>query len=270
MHPVAQAIMPDALAGQTRLRQTGGGMKIAAVSDIHGNLFALDAVLADIDRRGVDLIVNLGDILSGPILPRETADRLIALDVPTIRGNHERQVLSMDPPDMGASDRYAYDTITAAQRNWLEALPPVLRLDRDVFLCHATPQNDVDCYLEDLIGGELRPAPLNRIEERTGTCDASLILCGHSHIPRLARLGSGQIIVNPGSVGIQAYHGHHPSPHSVEIGSPHARYAIVEQAARQWSVEFVAVPYDWDAASTLAQRRGREDWVRALRTGFLN
>jgi len=61
-------------------------MKIAAISDIHGNLFALDAVLADIDRRDVDLIVNLGDILSGPLLPRETADRLMALDLPTIRG----------------------------------------------------------------------------------------------------------------------------------------------------------------------------------------
>jgi len=54
-------------------------MRIAAVSDIHGNLFALDAVLADIERRGVDLIVNLGDIVSGPLLPRETAERLMAL-----------------------------------------------------------------------------------------------------------------------------------------------------------------------------------------------
>jgi predicted phosphodiesterase len=257
------------LAGHSRMRQTGGRMKIAAVSDIHGNLFALDAVLADIDRRGVDLIVNLGDILSGPVLPRETADRLMALGLPTIRGNHERQVLSMDRGAMGASDRHAADTITAAQRVWLAALPPVLRLDRDVFLCHATPQNDVDCYLEDLIEGELRPAPLNRIEQRTGTCDAPLIMCGHSHIPRLARLGTGQIIVNPGSVGIQAYDGHHPSPHTVEIGSPHARYAIAERSAGDWTVEFVAVPYDWDAAASLAQQRGRQDWVRALKTGFV-
>jgi len=115
-------------------------MKIAALSDIHGNLFALDAVLADIERRGADLIVNLGDILSGPLLPRETADRLMALQLPTLRGNHERQVLSMDPADMGASDRYAFDTITEAQRDWIAALPPVLCLAQDVFLCHATPQ----------------------------------------------------------------------------------------------------------------------------------
>ena len=244
-------------------------MKIAAISDIHGNLFALDAVLADIERRGVDIIVNLGDILSGPLLPRETADRLMALDLPTVRGNHERQVLASDRSAMGESDRYAFEAITESQRDWLAALPPVLRVAADVFLCHATPDNDVDCYLEDIVDGELRPAPLSRIEQRTGTCDASLILCGHSHIPRLSRLASGQVIVNPGSVGIQAYEGHHPSPHTVEIGSPHGRYALIERAEAGWKVDFAAVPYDWDRASRLAQQRQRQDWVRALRTGFV-
>ncbi len=244
-------------------------MKIAALSDIHGNLFALDAVLADIDRRGVDLTVNLGDILSGPLLPPETADRLMALNLPTIRGNHERQVLTMNPDDMGASDRHANETITDAHRDWLAALPPVLRMEDEVFLCHATPYNDVDCYLEDLVDGELRPAPLQRIAERTGTCDASLIFCGHSHIPKLSRLAGGQVIVNPGSVGIQAYEGHHPGPHTVEVGSPHGRYAIAERLPGGWTVEFVAVPYDWDSAARLAQQRGRQDWVQALRTGFV-
>ncbi len=244
-------------------------MRIAALSDIHGNLFALDAALADIARRGVDLIVNLGDILSGPLLPRETAQRLMALDLPTIRGNHERQVLSMDPGAMGASDRHAFETVTDAQRTWLAALPPVLRVAHDVFMCHATPQNDVDCYLEDIVEGELRPAPLHRIEERTGACDASLILCGHSHIPRLAHLSGGRVIMNPGSVGIQAYEGQHPGPHTVEVGSPHARYAIAERSSGEWTFEFIAIPYDWDAASQLARQRGRQDWVRALNTGFV-
>src|SRR6202042_3518788 len=100
-------------------RYTSPAMKIAAVSDIHGNLFALDAVLADIDRRGVDLIVNLGDILSGPLLPAETAERLMALDLPTIRGNHERQVLTLDPERMGASDRHAFDALGESHRTWI-------------------------------------------------------------------------------------------------------------------------------------------------------
>lgn len=244
-------------------------MRIAAISDIHGNLFALDAVLADIERRCVDLTVNLGDILSGPLLPAETAERLMALNLPTIRGNHERQVLTRAPERMGPSDRYAFDTIASAHRDWIRALPSVLRVSPEVFLCHATPESDVDCYLEDLIEGELRPAPLRSIEARSAACDASLILCGHSHIPRVAHLANGQSIVNPGSVGIQAYMGHDPGPHTVEVGSPHARYAIAERSLNGWTVELIAVTYDWDSAAELARARGRDDWVRALRTGFV-
>ena len=70
-------------------------MKIAILADIHGNLLALKAVLADVARQGVDQIVNLGDILSGPLQPAETADCLMELDLITICGNHERQVLAL-------------------------------------------------------------------------------------------------------------------------------------------------------------------------------
>jgi predicted phosphodiesterase len=244
-------------------------VKIAAISDIHGNLGALDAVLVDIGRRGVDLLVNLGDILSGPLLPRETADRLMALDLPTIGGNHERQLLDRDRDRMGPSDRFAADAITAAQRQWLAALPATLWAAEDVFLCHATPQSDVACFLEDIRDGELIPAPLAQIEERTRPCDAPLIFCGHTHIPRVAHLTSGQIIVNPGSVGIQAYQGHHPVPHVVEIGSPHARYAIAERAADGWITQLIAVPYDWQSAAAVAGGNSSPVWAHALRTGFL-
>jgi predicted phosphodiesterase len=244
-------------------------VRIAALSDIHGNLFALDAVLEDIRNRAVDITVNLGDILSGALLPAETAERLMALELPTIRGNHERQVLSVDPARMGASDRHAFDTLGESQRDWIAQLPAMLRPAEGVFMCHATPDNDVDCYLEDLVDGELRPAPLSRVEERSRSCDASLILCGHSHIPRVVRLRTGQLIVNPGSVGIQAYQGHDPAPHVVEVGSPHARYALLESTPRGWKADLVAVPYDWDEAAAFAARIGREDWARALATGFV-
>jgi predicted phosphodiesterase len=244
-------------------------MKIAALSDIHGNLFALDAVLEDVRRRGVDLTVNLGDLLSGALLPRETAERLRALELPTIRGNHERQALSDSPALMSESDRHARATMTESQRAWIAGLPLVLRPAEGVFMCHATPHNDTDCYLEDLVEGELRPAPVGRVEERSRGCDAPLILCGHSHIPKVIRLGTGQLVVNPGSVGIQAYVGHHPGPHVVEMGSPHARYAVLESTSYGWRADLVAVPYDWDAASRLAARNGREDWARALATGFV-
>jgi len=244
-------------------------MRIAAISDIHGNLSALDAVLADIERRGVDFIVNLGDILSGPLLPRETADRLMALELPTIRGNHERQLLAPDMNAMGWSDRHAAESITAAQRAWLGALPQTLWATPDVFLCHATPDSDVACFLENIRAGEFIPAPLAEIDGRAHSCRAPVILCGHTHIPRVVSRTGGRIIVNPGSVGIQAYFGNHPIPHTLEMGSPHARYAIVEHGAHGWSADLIALPYDWETSAKLAERRARPDWARALRSGFV-
>ena len=245
-------------------------MKIAAISDIHGNLGALDAVLADIARRGADRIVNLGDILSGPLRPRETAARLMTLGFATIRGNHERQLLDPDREHMGKSDRYAADNITAQQRDWLTALPANLWVEDDVFLCHATPDNDIDCFLENIRDGEFIPASLEEIRARAATCTASLIFCGHTHIPRVAYSRSDQTIVNPGSVGIQAYEGHHPVAHTLQLGSPHARYAIAERSPTgDWAVELIAVPYDWDAAARLAEQHDRPEWAQPLRTGFL-
>ena len=76
-------------------------MRIAAISDIHGNLGALEAVLTGVADLGVDLIVNLGDICSGPLQPRETLELLRGLAVPTIAGNHERQLLTLPMEAMG-------------------------------------------------------------------------------------------------------------------------------------------------------------------------
>ncbi len=244
-------------------------MKMAAISDIHGNLGALEAVLADIERRGVDLTVNLGDMLSGPLWPRETAARLMELKLPTITGNHERQLLATDLDGMGLSDRYAAAAVTAPQRAWLTALPATLRVTPEIFLCHATPENDVDCFLEDIVAGKLVPTSLANIDARAAACDAPLLLCGHTHIPRVAHASTGQVIVNPGSVGIQAYEGHHPVAHVLELGSPHARYAIVEKTSSGWNVELIAVPYDWETAARVAARHGRADWEQPLRKGFL-
>jgi hypothetical protein len=85
-------------------------MRIAIVADIHGNLPALEAVLADIEHRTVDRTINLGDCVSGPLWPREVCDLLMARDDLTLRGK-DRWVSGPDPGRMGPSDRYAYSQL---------------------------------------------------------------------------------------------------------------------------------------------------------------
>ena len=263
-------------------------MKLAVISDIHGNLLALQAVLADIARQGVDQTVNLGDILSGPLQPAETADLLMQCNFITVRGNHERQVLELlDEPQQSPSplrplnplttDGYTAGQLRPAHRAWIRSLPATLALNREVFLCHGTPQNDLEYWLETTVPGHdpvspaafptgMRPATPTEVLARLGSVAHSLVLCGRTHVPRMAQCGNA-LIVNPGSVGLQAYDDIYPHPHRVENGTPHARYAVIAKTANGWQVDLRAVPYDHAAQASVAAARQRPDWAFALQTG---
>jgi predicted phosphodiesterase len=256
-------------------------MKLAIISDIHGNLLALRAVLADIARQGVDQTLNLGDILSGPLQPAETADLLMARGFPTIRGNHERQVLALlaQPGPSGnidttTADGYAASKISPSHAAWLQALPVSLALNSDVWLYHGTPGSDLQYWLETVVPGfeqgngpGVRAATLAEVAERMGSATHPVMLCGHTHVPRLLQCGA-VLVVNPGSVGQPAYDDDHPYPHVVENGAPHARYALLEKTAKGWQVDLRAVPYDHLAQARVAAAHQRPDWAHALATGF--
>lgn len=242
-------------------------MKIAALSDIHGNIAALDAVLQDVATRQVDQIVNLGDICSGGLFPRETADRLMPLGLPTIAGNHERQLFDRSFEAMGSSDRHARETLGPEHLGWLAELPTTLRLPGDVLLVHGSPDSDLVYFLETVTEQGLRAATQAEVEQRAGTVEAAVILCGHTHLQRMRTLGDGRLVVNPGSVGLPAYADDRPHPHQVECGTPHARYAVLTDTGNGWRVDMHAVEYDWEQAARDAEANGRTDWVTALRTG---
>ncbi len=244
-------------------------MRIAVVSDIHGNLPALEAVVADFSRRGVDAVVNLGDSLSGPLLPRETAEYLMAQPWTQLAGNHERQILDTSMR-RSVSDEYARSQLSQRELDWIADLGPRADYADDVLLCHGTPQSDLVYLLETVEPGHLRVASAQEIDERLGATSAALIVCGHSHVPRSVRSPRGQLIVNPGSVGLPGYIAHEPYPHVVQNASPDARYAIVERDAGGWTSLLIAVSYDFGSMAELARRRGRTEWHRALLTGYVS
>lgn len=245
------------------------GMRLAVIADIHGNLLALDAVLGDIASRNVDLTVNLGDVVSGPLQPAETAEHLMPLALPTVSGNHERQLLTLAPEQMGESDSFTHARLSPLHRGWLAGFPSTLDLEGRVLLCHGTPSSDVDYLLETVDASGCRAAAPGDVAARAGATSASLILCGHTHIPRKLALPDGRVVLNPGSVGLQAYDAKWPYPHVMQTGSPHARYAIADHTDGVWHIEFLQVAYDWDAAAELAAANGRPDWARTLRTGIV-
>ena len=243
-------------------------MRIAAISDVHGNHLALDSVVAAIERDGVDLLVNLGDHLSCGVDPAATADRLLRTPGISIRGNHERQVLEDPPEVMGESDLLAHSTITEAHRRWLEALPPRAEVAPGVLAFHGTPEEDLQYLLETVTPTGVRPATEQEVAARTdGYHGYDLLLCGHTHLQRSMRLSGGPLIVNPGSVGYPAYDSDSPYPHVIEAGTPHARYAILDDRSGQWDVDFRRIDYPWSAAADIARHNGRPDVEHALLTG---
>jgi diadenosine tetraphosphatase ApaH/serine/threonine PP2A family protein phosphatase len=236
----------------------------AVVSDIHGNLPALEAVRAD--AGAVDGWLNLGDLVSGPLWPRETAAMLMSLDWPTIAGNHERQLLTPAPERMGPADAFAAAAITPAQRRWLAALPFAMAPADGLACVHGAPGDDLQYLLETVTPAGLRAATPAEVAARLGPLRAALLLCGHTHVPRDVTV-AGRRIANPGSVGLPAYDDDHPWPHVVENGSPAARYAVVERDAAGWRVALREVAYDHETAARRAEANGRGDWADALRTG---
>ena len=255
--------MHDAVS---RLRESR--LRFAVLSDLHGNLRALEAVLAHVRALGdIEQLVVAGDLLSGPLEPSKTADALMAMDARIIRGNHERQLLACAEAPGGASDQFAFEHTTERQRTWLASLPATIELAPEVLVCHGTPETDLVYLCEAVEGGPLRLASDQTITERVGGARHALIISGHSHLPRTVRLSTGQLVVNAGSTGLQAYTGEQPRPHFMENGSPHARFVVCQRTPRGWQVEHHQVLYDSDAASATAAKNGRPDWALWLRTG---
>ena len=241
-------------------------MHVAVLSDIHGNVRALHAVLADVDGRGIDQVVNLGDCVYGPFDPRLVMDWLMSENITTVRGNEDR-ILADAAAGQPASRAAAFtvERLAADHLDWLSQLS-MTRVEHGMLLMHGTPTDDTTYLLSVVRHGRLVERSKDEIDVLLSGCAERIMLCGHDHTSRVVRLSDGRIVINPGSVGCPAYTDD-TSPHVVEAGTPHARYAIV-RVGRTIDVEAIRVPYDWDAAAREVGQNGFPDWAYALRTGW--
>jgi putative phosphoesterase len=211
--------------------------RVAALYDIHGNLPALEAVLAEVGER--DTIVVGGDFSRGP-MPVETVDRLRSLGERArfIRGNADRPA--------AAEGAWEMDLLGDARLDFLAGLPDTVTIDVEglgsVLFCHGSPRGD-----EDIVTAVTPDERLGRILEGVG---ALVVVCGHTH-HQFDRAAHGVRVVNAGSVGM---------PYE---GRPGAYWAMLGP-----DVELRSTAYDLDAAAAAIRATGfpdAEELVATLR-----
>ena len=170
----------------------------AVLSDIHANIWALEAVLDDLARRGLRQILNLGDTLFGPLEPQATADRLMQLPLVSLQGNQDRLLFQQPAEPRSATLAFVLGELSSRSLEWLAAQPATCVVAGALFLCHGTPRSDLEYLLEkpSLSSGILQDPSV--IQTRLGPLEQKVVLCGHTHISRLVQLPSGTLVVNPG------------------------------------------------------------------------
>lgn len=244
--------------------------KFAILSDIHSNIFALEAVVKDARAKGFTAFINLGDILYGPIAPRQTYEYLQSLNAITISGNQDRQIYEATEAEIESNPTMQFILSELGQEplTWMKQLPFDLQITTDIYACHGTPSDDLVYLLEDISTGRPIVRPDAEIIEKLNGISSPIIICGHTHTPRCVELSTGQIVINPGSVGLQAYTDDEPNVHSMQNYSPKASYATLQKASEdKWDIVFHKVTYDVESAVNAAKKRGRNDWVHFLSTG---
>jgi putative phosphoesterase len=216
-------------------------MRVAVLADIHGNLPALEAVLAEVEAAAPDLVVVCGDVASGP-LPAEAIELLRSLpDARFVRGNADRELVSaFDGATDGSSalsNDWCATQISREQRDFLASFAETVSIEVDglgrVLFCHGSPRSD-----EEMMTSE---TPDGRLAEFTAGVDAAVVVSGHTHMP-LDRTIGGVRVINPGSVGMP-------------FGEPGAHWALLGPG-----LDMRRTDYDREAA---AARIRRSEWPDA-------
>jgi predicted phosphodiesterase len=234
-------------------------VRLALISDQHGNDVAFRAALADVERLGVEEMVCLGDAVQGGAEPAQTLDRLAALGCATVLGNADAFLLDV-PTDSNepVTERqlevreWTLSQLDAAHLEQIRAFAPVVRRELDgvaLLLFHGSPRSYDDVLLPELAGEALEPFLGH---------NAALLAGGHTHLQWTRRIGDA-LYINPGSVGISY------DRHAESLGlRALAEWAVVTVADGTVAVEFRQVPYAVEDVRAAAQRSGRpyaDEWA---------
>ena len=242
-------------------------MRIALLSDIHGNPVSFEAVLADIEREKVDQIVCLGDVATLGPEPSRVIQRLKALNCPCIIGNHDQFVLEpailydyMDVPWFAESVTWCIEQLSADDFEFIRTFKPLLEISLDAshkLLCfHGSPKSNTDIILA--------MTPPTNVDELLGDYRATVMAGGHTHM-QMMRQHKGIMLVNAGSVGMpfeQALFVHAPRY------LPWAEYAIVSFEQGVLGIDLRRVPVDVDRVRQAAANSTFPDaatWIKNWR-----
>ncbi len=234
-------------------------MRTAVISDIHGNLVALGAVLEVLGRERVDQIVCLGDIAATGPQPTQTTEMLMTIGCPVVLGNTDEWLLN---PRAGADadasgrrvdeiDLWCAEQLGSAHLDFLRTLPIVTEVSLGggaTMLCfHGSPRDNTEVILAT--------TPDEQLGRMLGGADATVMAGGHTHVQMLRRLGATTII-NPGTVG-RPFGRHRPRHRQ-----SHAEYAVITSGDGGLGIDLRRTPVDLRRVVevTLASGMPHADW----------
>jgi putative phosphoesterase len=242
-------------------------MKIAILSDIHSNVYALKKVIKDAKKKGITNFINLGDTLYGPIQPNKTYKLLKKNNFIHICGNQDRQIFDASKKEIADNKtlQFIVKNLDKKALSWMKNFHKTYTFE-GILLCHGTPNDDLTYLLEKIKKGKLTLNDDKHIVRHLSNVQEKIVLCGHSHLPRIIETSKNQIVINPGSVGLQAYRDDLPK-HKVENFNSLASYAIIDKNDLDFKVELVQVSYNKEKAIECALKNNRKDWAYALEFG---
>ena len=233
-------------------------MKIALISDIHGNLPALEAVYQSIKEKGISEIYNLGDSLYGPLWPEETAQFLINNKIVSIMGNEDEELLKSTVKN--ETGKYTLRQLSESSINWIRTLPYFYK-NENITLFHGTLSNNREYFLEKICKGKVLIKSDEELTENIKNIRTKYVGFGHSHLERVVTL-KGKILINAGSVGWPAFFDDKPK-HKIETLNNFAKYVIIDNQ----NIEICNIAYDYKKSSKKAEKNNRDDWSRYIKYG---